>query len=116
MAVDIASAGTSVVASCAFYTPPLPHYPSSPNFLHCTSGPFNSYSFPRDLTPSACSYSNAFYGLIDDAYAVDWKARVIYAVLDHKVGSLCHAHGVDRLACTSPSVQHFFRCRSTAKC
>jgi hypothetical protein len=97
-------------------SPLLPHYPSSPHFLHCTSGPSLSYSFPRDLTPSACSYSDEFYGLIDDAYAVDWKARVVYAVLDHKVGSRSHAHGVDGLACTPLSAQHFFRCRSTAKC
>jgi hypothetical protein len=33
------------------------------------------------------SYSDAFYGLIDDAYAFNVKAREVYAVLDHKVNN-----------------------------
>ena len=33
------------------------------------------------------SYSDAFYGLIDDAYAFNAKAREVYVVLDHKVNN-----------------------------
>jgi hypothetical protein len=56
--------------------PPPP--PSPPSLLDLK--PPTSF-----VTNSVFSYSDDFYGLIDDAFAVDWKARLMFAVLDHKV-------------------------------
>jgi hypothetical protein len=39
------------------------------------------------MPTSLFSYSDAFYGLIDDAFAFNVKARELYAVLDHKVNN-----------------------------
>jgi hypothetical protein len=96
----------------------LLEHPSSQRVPLLSPVPF-PVSLSSNLSPliqtaeiSFCSYSDDFYGLTEDAYAFDQKARVIYAVLDHKVQNThLLSHAMD-----FSLVDFSFCCRFTAKC